>query len=289
METSAILTKICLQTEVDPLAGFCFGVVAAIRTAEEILDKEGKLYCLGEIVHNEEESLRLEKKGLTKISHHQLPGIHNSKILIRAHGEPPETYIAAGKNNNSVIDATCTTILDLQRQIRKSYERGEQIFIFGKTHHPEVIGLNGQTNNTCTVFNSPEQLKTMNLPESIFLYSQTTMDKEAYHRVYEYFADKGIRVEFHQSICNQVSGRKQELDAFCRRFDKIVFVAGKNSSNGKVLYRQCRAINPKTCFVSNVEELQKDWFAHGELVGITGATSTPCWLLRKIADTLNEW
>lgn len=275
-----------LQVTIDGDSGFCFGVVYAIDMAEEILAEQGYLYCLGDIVHNDEEVERLKAKGLRIISHEELPNLKNEKVLIRAHGEAPETYRVALENNIMLIDASCPVVLKLQNRIKNSFDEEEQILIFGKHGHAEVIGLQGQTNNNALVFQDLAELDQVDLPKSFTLYSQTTKSTERFYQIKEELLNRGYDVKAHDTICRQVSNRDKELPEFVKHFDKVVFVSGKKSSNGKVLYEVCRKYNSNTYFVSNVNELSVSMFAPGEKVGICGATSTPMWLMEEIKAAL---
>ena len=271
-----------LQVTIDGDSGFCFGVVYAIDMAEEILAEQGYLYCLGDIVHNDEEVERLKAKGLRIISHEELPSLENEKVLIRAHGEAPETYKIALEKNITLIDASCPVVLKLQNRIKNSSDDKEQILIFGKHGHAEVIGLQGQTNNSALVFQDLAELDQADLPKTFTLYSQTTKSTEKFYQIKEELLNRGYEIKANDTICRQVSNRDKELPEFVKNFDKVVFVSGKKSSNGKVLYEVCRKYNSNTYFVSNVGELNSSMFAPGEKVGICGATSTPMWLMEEI-------
>jgi len=275
-----------LQVTIDGDSGFCFGVVYAIDMAEEILAEQGYLYCLGDIVHNDEEVERLKAKGLRIISHDDLPSLENEKVLIRAHGEAPETYKIALEKNITLIDASCPVVLKLQNRIKNSSDDKEQIFIFGKHGHAEVIALQGQTNNNALVFQDLAELDQVDLPKSFTLFSQTTKSTEKFYQIKEELISRGYEIKAHDTICRQVSNRDKELPEFVKNFDKVVFVSGKKSSNGKVLYEVCRKYNSNTYFVSNVGELNSSMFAPGEKVGICGATSTPMWLMEEIKAAL---
>ena len=275
-----------LSVHIDQNSGFCFGVVYAIEMAEEILNEEGKLYCLGDIVHNDEEVRRLESKGLQTISHDELRLIRNEKVLIRAHGEPPSTYQLAIENDLELVDASCPVVLKLQNRIKTSYDKNENIYIYGKHGHAEVVGLLGQTENNAVVFQDIGELAMDQLPTEVTLYSQTTKSTDNFYEIKNTLESKGIQVNANDTICRQVSNRDKELRAFSREFDVIVFVSGTKSSNGKVLYNICKENNPNTYFVSNKEELNASWFNTGERVGICGATSTPMWLMEQVRDEL---
>jgi len=275
-----------LQVTIDGDSGFCFGVVYAIDMAEEILAEQGYLYCLGDIVHNDEEVERLKAQGLRIISHDDLTNLENEKVLIRAHGEAPETYKIALEKNITLIDASCPVVLKLQNRIKNSFDDKEQILIFGKHGHAEVIGLQGQTNNNALVFQDLAELDEADLPNAFTLYSQTTKSTEKFYQIKEELISRGYEIKAHDTICRQVSNRDKELPEFVKNFDKVVFVSGKKSSNGKVLYEVCRKYNSNTYFVSNVDELNSSMFAPGEKVGICGATSTPMWLMEEIKAAL---
>lgn len=275
-----------LQVSIDSDAGFCFGVVYAIDMAEQILEEDGYLYCLGDIVHNDEEVRRLTAKGLRIIGIEDLPSVKNEKVLIRAHGEAPDTYRIALENNISLIDASCPVVLKLQNRIKSSFDKKEQILIYGKHGHAEVIGLQGQTNGSAIVFQDINELKDKKLPRKITLYSQTTKDAHKFQDVIKNLETLGFEVQANDTICRQVSNRDRDLKIFAKLFDKIVFVSGKKSSNGKVLYEVCLKENPHTLFVSNAEEVNKDYFSANERIGICGATSTPMWLMEKVRDKL---
>lgn len=278
-----------LQVTIDKDSGFCFGVVYAIDMAEEILEQDGYLYCLGDIVHNDEEVARLKAKGLRIINHDVLPTLQNEKVLIRAHGEAPETYRIALENNITLIDASCPVVLKLQNRIKTSYDENEKILIFGKHGHAEVIGLQGQTNNEAIVFQDLEELNSINLPQSFTLYSQTTKSVDKFYEIKEELIKRGYDVKANDTICRQVSNRYEDLGDFAKQYDKIVFVSGKKSSNGKVLYDVCKSANPNTYFVSGSEELDETLFAEGDTVGICGATSTPMWLMEDVKRALENF
>ncbi|HTI59187.1 4-hydroxy-3-methylbut-2-enyl diphosphate reductase [Mucilaginibacter sp.] len=278
-----------LQVTIDGDSGFCFGVVYAIDMAEEILAEDGYLYCLGDIVHNDEEVERLKAKGLRIIGHEQLKDLHNEKVLIRAHGEAPETYKLALENNIMLIDASCPVVLKLQNRIKTSYDSNEKILIFGKPGHAEVIGLQGQTNNEALVFMDMEELDNVDLPDKFTLYSQTTKSTEKFYKIKEELLSRGYEVKANDTICRQVSNRDKDLPAFVAKFDKIIFVSGRKSSNGKVLFEVCRKHNPNTYFISSPEELELSMFSPGDKVGIAGATSTPMWLMEQVKTELEQF
>ncbi|TAE36693.1 MAG: 4-hydroxy-3-methylbut-2-enyl diphosphate reductase [Sphingobacteriales bacterium] len=278
-----------LTVEIDSDSGFCFGVVYAIDMAEQILNEQGYLYCLGDIVHNDEEVERLKAKGLKIITNDELKTLSNEKVLIRAHGEAPETYRVALQNNISLIDASCPVVLKLQNRIKTSYDQNEPIIIFGKHGHAEVIGLQGQTNGEAIVFQDIAELDNVQLPNSFTLYSQTTKSTDKFYEIKSQLQGKGFSVKANDTICRQVSNRDKDLPTFAKRFDKIVFVSGKKSSNGKVLYEVCRKNNPATYFISNADDLEKSMFNVGDRVGISGATSTPMWLMQNVKNIIEAY
>ncbi|KGE14177.1 4-hydroxy-3-methylbut-2-enyl diphosphate reductase [Sphingobacterium deserti] len=278
-----------LQVTIDKDSGFCFGVVYAIDMAEEILEEDGYLYCLGDIVHNDEEVARLRAKGLRIIAHEDLATLSNEKVLIRAHGEAPETYRTALENNITLIDASCPVVLKLQNRIKTSYDDNEKILIFGKHGHAEVIGLQGQTNNEALVFQDLEELDQTELPASFTLYSQTTKSVDKFYAIKEELIKRGYEVKANDTICRQVSNRYEDLGDFARQYDKIVFVSGKKSSNGKVLYDVCKQANPNSYFISDTAELDETNFQPDERVGICGATSTPMWLMKDVKQALEQF
>ncbi len=278
-----------LQVTIDQGSGFCFGVVYAIDMAEEILAQDGYLYCLGDIVHNDEEVERLKAKGLRIIEHADLKNLANEKVLIRAHGEAPDTYRTALQNNITLIDASCPVVLKLQNRIKTSHDSGEKVLIFGKHGHAEVIGLQGQTNNEALVFQDLAELDNVDLPQDITLYSQTTKSMEKFYHVKDQLLERGYNLKANDTICRQVSNRDDDLPQFAVRFNKIVFVSGKKSSNGKVLFEVCKKHNPDTYFISSPEELQASMFIPGDTVGIAGATSTPLWLMQEVKAELEKF
>jgi 4-hydroxy-3-methylbut-2-enyl diphosphate reductase len=278
-----------LQVTIDQDSGFCFGVVYAIDMAEEILEQDGYLYCLGDIVHNDEEVERLKAKGLRIISHDDLKDLFNEKVLIRAHGEAPDTYRLALEHNITLIDASCPVVLKLQNRIKNSFDSNERILIFGKHGHAEVIGLQGQTNNEALVFADIAELDNVELPHNITLYSQTTKSMEKFYSVKDELIKRGYDLKANDTICRQVSNRDKDLPKFVAKFDKIVFVSGRKSSNGKVLYEVCKKNNPNTYFISSSSELDKTMFAPGDTIGIAGATSTPMWLMQEVKAALEAF
>lgn len=281
-------TSLNLQVSIDHNSGFCFGVVYAIEMAEDILNEQGHLYCLGDIVHNDEEIKRLQNKGLKIIDYQDLTQIRNEKVLIRAHGEPPATYQIALENNLELIDASCPVVLKLQNRIKNSYDKKENIYIYGKHGHAEIIGLLGQTNQEAVIFQSWEELDLASMPQNITLYSQTTKSTDNFYDIKARLEERGFQVNTNDTICRQVSNRDKELRDFVKRFDKIIFVAGVKSSNGKVLYQICKETNPNTYFVSQPNDVQADWFSPNDKIGICGATSTPMWLMEEVSAKLTS-
>lgn len=283
-----------MKIEVDKGSGFCFGVVEAIRAAEEHLTDETPLYCLGDIVHNNSEVERLRERGLTTISHEQFFSMSDTTVLLRAHGEPPEVYKYAQENNIKLIDATCPVVLKLQKRILKSYEGGikddSQVVIYGKKGHAEVNGLVGQTNGEAIVVEGIEDLSQLDYTRPIVLYSQTTKGLEGLHHLTEELKSKATKVplKIHDTICRQVANRIPGIKKFAVRFDLIIFVSGKKSSNGKMLFDICSGVNPNTKFISDLTEIDRAWLQDIESVGICGATSTPMKLLEEVADYLKE-
>ncbi len=277
-----------LQVSIDKSSGFCFGVVYAIEMAEDILDSEGYLYCLGDIVHNDEEVERLTNRGLKIIDHEILKGLRNEKVLIRAHGEAPSTYQLALENNLTLIDASCPVVLKLQNRIKNSHDDDEQVLIFGKHGHAEVIGLQGQTDGKAIVFQDLAELDNVELPAKFTLYSQTTKSTDKFYHIKDELLSRGYEVKANDTICRQVSNRYEELEDFVSHYNKIVFVSGKKSSNGKVLYDVCKKYNDNSYFISNVEEIDKSWFSENDKVGICGATSTPMWLMEDVKAALEQ-
>jgi 4-hydroxy-3-methylbut-2-enyl diphosphate reductase len=274
--------KYDLAVTIDKASGFCFGVVYAIDMAEDILNHEDYLYCLGDIVHNDEEVRRLTNRGLRIIDHEQLKQLHKEKVLIRAHGEAPSTYQLALQNELTLIDASCPVVLKLQNRIKNSHDEEEQILIFGKHGHAEVIGLQGQTDGKAIVFQDIAELDKVDLPKKFTLYSQTTKSTDKFYGIKDELMDRGYEVKANDTICRQVSNRYTDLEKFVINYDKILFVSGKKSSNGKVLYDVCKKYNDNSYFISNREEIDLSWFSPKDKVGICGATSTPMWLMEQV-------
>ncbi|MAK07238.1 MAG: 4-hydroxy-3-methylbut-2-enyl diphosphate reductase [Marinoscillum sp.] len=278
-----------LDVTIDTKSGFCFGVEYAIEIAEEILEQDGELYCLGDIVHNDMEVKRLEDMGLKIIDHDELRQMKDVKVLIRAHGEPPSTYDLAIKNNITLMDASCPVVLKLQNRIKKSHDKKEKIYIYGKHGHPEVKGLMGQTGKDAIVFQDIKELDLDKLPESITLYTQTTKSKEKFYEIVTKLTKTGIDVNVNDTLCRQVSNRDNQLQDFSNNFDKIVFVSGTKSSNGNALFNVCKQNNSNSYFVSSSDEIDRGWFKKDEKVGVCGATSTPMWLMEEVKGKILEF
>lgn len=284
-----------MTVEIDNDSGFCFGVVTAIRKAEEELDKTGTLYCLGDIVHNSDEVQRLAQKGLKIITHDDLHNLHDVKVLLRAHGEPPSTYELARRNNIEIIDATCPVVLRLQQRIKASFNAEgadrPQIVIYGKKGHAEVNGLVGQTSGEAIVVENVNELNKVDFSRPIALYSQTTKSLTGFQEVINTIGSSirnGVKFESYDTICRQVSNRVENLQRFAEARDVVLFVAGKKSSNGKVLYANCLEVNPHTYLISNASEINPEWLAGATSIGICGATSTPRWLMEDVKKKVEE-
>lgn len=278
-----------VQIEIDSGSGFCFGVTTAIQKAQEELAKGGTLYCLGDIVHNGIEVKRLHERGLVTINHDDLRQLHDVKVLLRAHGEPPETYELARKNNIEIIDATCPVVLALQRRIKKQYENhpDAQIVIFGKTGHAEVLGLVGQTQSNAIVIEKVDDVKLLDFSRDIYLYSQTTKSLDEFHRVIDYIQSHILPDAVFRSfdtICRQVANRMPNIANFASKHDLILFMSGRKSSNGRVLFKECKRVNPNSYHIEDVDEIDFDWLQGVNTIGICGATSTPKWLMEKCRD-----
>ena len=275
-----------IQVEIDNGSGFCFGVTTAIKKAEEELAEGKPMYCLGDIVHNGMEVERLTAMGLITINHEQLKDLHNVKVLLRAHGEPPETYELARRNNIEIIDATCPVVLQLQKRIKKQFLNNPdaQIVIFGKNGHAEVLGLVGQTKSEAIVIEHFDEVTRLNFSKDIYLYSQTTKSLDEFHRIIEYIQahiQKGAIFKSFDTICRQVANRMPNIARFAAQHDVILFVSGRKSSNGKVLYNECKKINPNSYHIEGAKEIDMNWFKDVQTVGICGATSTPKWLMEE--------
>ncbi len=284
-----------LNIEIDNGSGFCFGVTTAIRKAEEELSSGEKLYCLGDIVHNGGECERLKKLGLVTVDHNDLDSISNSKVLLRAHGEPPRTYQMAARHNISIIDATCPVVLNLQKRIKSDYDADalhkKQIVIYGKPGHAEVIGLVGQTEGNAIVIENLEDARRLDFTRDIRLYSQTTKSLEGFGDIVRYISENmkpGATFSSFDTICRQVANRMPNIRRFAEKHDLILFVCGKKSSNGKILYNECCKVNPNTRMIDNPSEIDFSWFEGVNSVGICGATSTPKWLMEDCKTTIQE-
>jgi len=299
-----------MEITIDKYSGFCWGVVRTVVIAEESLDQYEQVYVLGHIIHNPKEIQRLEEKGLQTITVHDFPRIAEEarqmgkqpKVLIRAHGEPPETYRKALELGIEIIDATCPVVTKLQERVRKFYDQGYQIVIFGKKDHAEVLGVRGVCNDKCIVVMTVEDaLEHVHLDTKTVLFSQTTMDRPTFTLIKETLQSRikdliidsmeGIATEFHakDTICGQVSGREDMLKKYASDHDCILFVAGKASSNGKVLYDVCKEVNPRTYFIEDIAEIQQEWFVDVHSIGITGATSTPQWYMNHVREHLSKF
>ena len=279
--------------EIDARSGFCHGVVTAIKKAEEELERSDQpLYCLGDIVHNSDEVERLERKGLSTITHDDLRRLSSSRVLLRAHGEPPSTYALARERDIEIIDATCPVVLRLQQRIKETYDNSSprpQMVIYGKAGHAEVNGLVGQTNGEAIVVENLEQLSRIDFTRDIALYSQTTMSLQGFADMVSEISRRiapGVKFESFDTICRQVANRVDHLRDFARRHDVILFVAGAKSSNGKVLYNECRSVNERAHLVSNPADFRSEWLDGAESIGICGATSTPRWLMEDVRDAV---
>ena len=285
-----------MDIEIDNGSGFCFGVTTAIHKAEEELDKTGHLFCLGDIVHNSNEVERLMKKGLVTITHEQFKELHDVKVLLRAHGEPPETYETALRNNIEIIDATCPVVLQLQRRIRKSYnehreEALPQIVIYGKRGHAEVNGLVGQTEGSAIVIESLAEIDRIDFNRDIYLYSQTTKSLQEFLTLVkeiEKRAGGGVKFQSFDTICRSVANRIPQIRAFASRHELVLFVCGKKSSNGRNLFNECVAANPNSHLISNENDIDPSWLDGINSVGICGATSTPRWLMTQVKDFIER-
>jgi len=286
-----------MKVEIDQKSGFCFGVMNAVEIAEKALLRGEKVYSLGPIVHNDKEVERLVSLGLASINQQQFRDLKNSKVLIRAHGEPPETYRIAEENNITIIEATCPIVKKLQLRINGTWKRTRkdngQIVIFGKPGHAEVVGLLGQTNSEGILISESADIYKIDYSRPVYLFSQTTMEINEFNNIkdliYKKMKDHGILhpdqfFNVNNTVCGQVSNREPNLRTFAREHDTIIFVSGKESSNGRMLFSVCKSVNPDTHFVSSLEEIDKSWFAGKRSAGICGATSTPKWLIEEIRD-----
>lgn len=286
-----------LKIEIDNESGFCFGVTTAIKKAEEELASGSQLYCLGDIVHNGMECERLRRMGLITINHDDMRNLKNAKVLLRAHGEPPATYELARENNIEIIDATCPVVLQLQKRIKKQFEAPSdavdcaQIVIFGKNGHAEVLGLVGQTQGHAIVIEKFDDVKQLDLTRNTYLYSQTTKSLDEFHRIIEYIQQNiSPAAEFRSfdTICRQVANRMPNIKLFASRHDLVLFVCGHKSSNGKVLFGECKSVNPNTHQIEEPSEIDPSWLLGISTVGICGATSTPKWLMEQCRDKIEQ-
>ncbi|MDL2213882.1 4-hydroxy-3-methylbut-2-enyl diphosphate reductase [Bacteroides sp. OttesenSCG-928-D19] len=284
-----------VKVEIDAGSGFCFGVVKAIKKAEEELAKGNKLYCLGDIVHNSREVERLKERGLITINHEEFKTLHHAKVLLRAHGEPPETYAIAQQNNIEIIDATCPVVLQLQKKIKQEYSSTEpddkQIVIYGKKGHAEVLGLVGQTDAKAIVIEKLEDIEKLDFTKNIRLYSQTTKSldgfKEIVHTIKERISPDAT-FEYYDTICRQVANRMPSIRKFAASHDLIFFVSGKKSSNGRMLFEECLKVNPNSHLIDNKAEINDSLLTHVRSIGICGATSTPKWLMEEVYNYINS-
>lgn len=278
------------EITIDKNAGFCFGVVKAIGKAEEELERQGKLYCLGDLVHNNAEVARLRSKGLQVVDRKMFEKLHDTEVLIRAHGEPPMTYDVARQHNVRLIDATCPIVLSLQQRVRKGFDEmrqiGGQVVIYGLPGHAEVIGLNGQADNTAIIVSNIDDLVAIDVTKPVRLYSQTTKNREDYKHLAEELKRlmKNDDFEVYDTVCNSVANRAKELEQFAHEVDMLLFVAGEHSSNGRYLYDYCRRVQPNTYIIASENELKGEWLNGRGKIGITGATSTPRWLMEQVME-----
>jgi len=287
-----------VTVEIDPNSGFCYGVVRAIRMAEDELQSEGMLFSLGDIVHNEPELARLNRCGMRNINHHDLQQLRNAKILIRAHGEPPETYRIASANNISIVDATCPVVLNLQKKVHRAYLETKKnnglVVIYGKPRHAEVNGLVGQTENTAVVVHSVDEIEQIDVSRPIYLFAQTTMTIEGLQCIRSAIEQKrneqhfsnDVPFQINDTVCRHVSNRGPQLIEFARRHDVVIFVSGTKSSNGKALYELCLKANPCTYQVTTPEDIDLKWFSGATTAGVCGATSTPRWLMEEVTGKI---
>jgi 4-hydroxy-3-methylbut-2-enyl diphosphate reductase len=289
-----------MNVTIDPNSGFCFGVVYAIQMAEDELDETGKLYCLGDIVHNNMEVDRLKAKGLQIINHDDLANLHDCKVLIRAHGEPPSTYELALKNNIELIDASCPVVLKLQNRVKTSFEgidNDAQIVIYGQPGHAEVNGLVGQTDGRAIVVFEEKDLDNIDYDKPVHFFSQTTKSTIGFEKMVRDIQERIVKHKgsledgdfiTNDTLCRQVSNREPQLKRFATAYEVVVFVSGRKSSNGKALYTVCKNVNPDSYFVSSADEIEADWFSGKQTVGIAGATSTPMWLMEQVKEKIEQ-
>ncbi|WP_298639052.1 4-hydroxy-3-methylbut-2-enyl diphosphate reductase [uncultured Prevotella sp.] len=283
-----------MKIEIDSGSGFCFGVTTAITKAETELSDGNILYCLGDIVHNGMECKRLKRMGLITINHDEMKRLHDVKVLLRAHGEPPETYALAEENSIEIIDATCPVVLQLQRRIKRQYDANPeaQIVIFGKPGHAEVLGLVGQTNGTAKVIAHFDDVKSLDMNRDTYLYSQTTKSLDEFHRIIEYIQQhisQEAKFESFDTICRNVANRMPNISSFAARHDLVLFVCGRKSSNGQVLFDECHSVNPNSYQVESPDEIKGEWLHGVDTIGICGATSTPKWLMEECRDRIEKY
>lgn len=283
------------KVEIDEGSGFCFGVVTAINKAEEELAQGGTLYCLGDIVHNSREVERLKDMGLITINHEEFSRLFNAKVLLRAHGEPPETYAIARQNNIEIIDATCPVVLRLQKRIKQEYIQGDetdkQIVIYGKNGHAEVLGLVGQTERKAIVIEKLEEAKMLDFSRSIRLYSQTTKSLDEFQNIVEHIKEHispNVTFGYYDTICRQVANRIPNIRKFAASHNLVFFVSGKKSSNGKILFNECKKVNPNSHLIDSIEEIDHSLLVGADSIGICGATSTPKWLMEEISEAIKS-
>jgi len=290
-----------MVVEIDGNSGFCFGVVTAIEKAEAELAKGERLFCLGDIVHNASEVERLRLRGLDTITHEDLQQLHDSTVLLRAHGEPPSTYAMLKKNNNRIIDATCPVVLRLQKRIKQAYDEAKKkceedtsanmplILIYGKHGHAEVNGLVGQTEGNAVVIQDADALDEIDLNRDILLYSQTTKSIDGFRHIVEEIRKRKRcgKFEYFDTICRQVATRSEKIKGFAASHDTVIFVSGAKSSNGKVLLEECRKVNPRTYAVTDGSEVKEEWITGARSIGICGATSTPAWLMEEVREVVS--
>ena len=281
-----------MRIEIDDGSGFCFGVTTAIKKAEEELTNKQQLYCLGDIVHNDMECERLKSMGLETINHDEMNRLHNAKVLLRAHGEPPHTYETARQNGIEIIDATCPVVLQLQKRIKKQFAANPnaQIVIFGKNGHAEVLGLVGQTNSKAIVVENIDDVMQLDFNKDIYLYSQTTKSLDEFRQIISYIREHisaDAHFESFDTICRQVANRMPNIADFASRHDVVLFVSGRKSSNGRVLFAQSLSKNARSYHIERAEEIDMSWLDGVDTVGICGATSTPKWLMEECRDYIN--
>ena len=285
-----------VNVEIDNGSGFCFGVTTAIKKAEEELAKGNTLYCLGDIVHNGQECERLKEMGLITINHEEFEKLHDVKVLLRAHGEPPATYELAKKNHIEIIDATCPVVLRLQKRIKQEYDNtadshNKQIVIYGKNGHAEVLGLVGQTNGEAIVIENLEEANRLDFSKDIRLYSQTTKSVDEFWQIDAYIKEhisSDASFEYSDTICRQVANRMPNIRNFAANHDLILFVCGRKSSNGKILFQECKQVNANTYQIDQPDEIKTEWLKHSQSIGICGATSTPKWLMEECKKDILE-